>query len=187
MKISNKLLALPPHCYISICRVCRQQIVPFKTVSIRVIYAKPTSNNRWDSVKVRLSFKQTHAGHPTPATGLQTDNSSVLPAIITMRWYLVCLKQTDHKTALWYRNIQKSWTLQVFSFSQMHVTDHLQSLMNFIVCIQIHSNTSGYFYDSVFVRGRELTVLWPPLPQFLGGTGCFVSFCRSPGPLVSEV
>ncbi len=132
------LLALPPHCSTSICRVCRQKMVSFKTVFIRVIYAKPTSNNRWDSVKVWLSFKQTHAGHPAPATGLQTDNSSVLPAIITMRWYLVCLKQTEHKTALWCRNIQTSWTLQVFSFSQMHVTDHLRSLMNFIVCIQIH-------------------------------------------------
>ncbi len=141
LKISNKLLALPPHCNTLICRVCRQQIVPFKTVFIRVIYVKSTSNSRWDSVKVWLSFNQTHAGHPAPATGLQTDNSSVLPAIITVRWYLVCLKHTQHKPALWYRNIQKSWILQVFSFSQMHVMDHLQSCMNFIVCIQIHSNS----------------------------------------------
>lgn len=49
LKISDKLLALPPHCNTLICRVCRQQIVPFKTVFIIVIYAKPTSNSRWDS------------------------------------------------------------------------------------------------------------------------------------------
>lgn len=141
LKISDKLLALPPHCKTSICEIVTNKLCLSKQFLL-VIYAKPTSNSRWESVKVWLSFKQTHAGHPALATGLQTDNSSVLPAIITVRWYLVCLKQTQQKTALWwYRKIQNSWSLQVFSFSQMRITVHLQSCMNFTVCIQKHSNT----------------------------------------------
>lgn len=41
--------------------------------------ASSLTQNQQATVKVLLSFKQTHAGHPAPAA----DNSSLLPAIIT--------------------------------------------------------------------------------------------------------
>lgn len=134
LKISDKLLALPSHCNINLSSLSPTNCA-FKTVFIRVIYAKPTSNSHWDSPLNRH----------VQVIRLQQQACKLITAqfflLLSLRWYLVCLKHTQHKPALWYRNIQKSWTLQVFSFSQMRVTDHLQSCMNFIVCIQIHSNS----------------------------------------------